>query len=39
LGKQLNKANEHEPFETIDEALEHPFIAKVIPMEERPSDI
>jgi hypothetical protein len=39
VGKKFNKENEHNPFESLESALEHPFLAKEIPLEERPSDI
>jgi hypothetical protein len=39
VSKKVNKENIHEPFDSLDSALEHPFLSKVLPPEERPSDI
>lgn len=39
VGKKLSKENTHEGFDSLESILEHPFLSKVLPLEERPSDI
>ncbi len=39
VGPKLCKQNTHEPFDSLEAVLEHPFLAKQLPLEERPSDI